>query len=439
MVQLGVLSWFTLDFLIAFCAAVGAFVLSPYDSAVSYDSGFLSLKFSLHAFLFGSITAILANILGLHELGSNIRFSSLINRCLVVSVSTVVLVSVLILFTQFEILGRYVMIFAVILISAGLVGSRILRRLLLTSNKTLITFMGSRLFETKAIKDIKTDIWLSYNFEPTQIKGLPQTAIEEIIDTGVSEIVINTHDLEMISPADLLEYVENGIRVTSYTSFVEHNKQFIPIDEIDSKWIINAQLDRAHPYYNSCKRLFDLIVSIIGLVVTLPLFLVLILLVRLDSRGGAIYSQVRVGQFGKPFRMYKIRSMSDDAEQNGAQWAQVDDERITRIGSILRKTRLDEIPQLWNVLVGDMSLVGPRPERPEFVDLLEQEITFFSQRHLVKPGITGWAQVKYQYGADVEDAKHKLGYDLFYIKNLSLALDFRILLRTVGTLTAGSR
>jgi len=437
--QLSVVSWFLLDLIIAFAAASAAFVLSPHDSAVRYAGGFLSLEFTLYAFLFGSVTAILANILGLHALSLNVRYSSLLNRCLAAALGAVILVSILLLFAQYETLGRYVMVISFTLIAVGLMSTRYLKIRFLSGNRALITFMGSAAFENKAVESVEKDIWLSYLFEPRRVRGLPQQLTSDVIDSGISEVVINTHDLELLSPAELTAYTENGVRVTSFTQFIEHNKQYVPVEEIDGKWIINAQLDRAHPYYNSFKRLIDILVSIIGLVVMSPILLVLVVMIRLDSQGDALYSQERIGQFGRKFKIYKLRSMTTDAEQDGARWAQVNDERITRIGNFLRKSRLDELPQLWNVLAGEMSLVGPRPEQPKFVTLLEAELPFYGQRHLVKPGITGWAQINYSYGASIEDAQIKLGYELYYIKNLSVALDFHIMLRTLGTLAAGSR
>ncbi len=162
--------------------------------------------------------------------------------------------------------------------------------------------------------------------------------------------------------------------------------------------------------------------------------------IKATSRGGPVfYSQERVGRFNRLFRIYKLRTMVTNAETNGAQWASVDDNRITPIGNLLRRTRLDEVPQFWNVLKGEMSLIGPRPERPEFVDLLESKIPFYVQRHLVKPGLTGWAQINYPYGASIEDAHNKLTYDLYYIKNASVVLDLQIFLRTIGALMKGSR
>ena len=189
----------------------------------------------------------------------------------------------------------------------------------------------------------------------------------------------------------------------------------------------------------SLKRLFDLIVAFVVLVVGLPLWVLLSLLVRLTSPGPAIYRQIRIGQHGKPFTMLKFRTMGEHAEADtGPVWASEDDPRYTPIGRWLRKTRFDEIPQFWNVLKGEMSLVGPRPERPFFVEKLAKEIPLYSRRHRVKPGITGWAQVKWKYDSDLKDVQQKVKYDLFYIENMSLRKDLQILFRTVYTALKGS-
>jgi exopolysaccharide biosynthesis polyprenyl glycosylphosphotransferase len=189
----------------------------------------------------------------------------------------------------------------------------------------------------------------------------------------------------------------------------------------------------------SSKRLLDLVVSFLVLVLGFPVWLVIALAVRLSSPGGAIYRQKRVGRLGRPFSMYKFRTMKRDAEADtGPVWAQADDPRYTRLGRWLRKTRLDEIPQFWNVFKGDMSLVGPRPERPFFVEQLAAEIPLYNRRHRVKPGITGWAQVKWKYDSSLDDVKQKVKYDLFYIENLSLRRDLQILFRTITTALRGS-
>jgi exopolysaccharide biosynthesis polyprenyl glycosylphosphotransferase len=186
------------------------------------------------------------------------------------------------------------------------------------------------------------------------------------------------------------------------------------------------------------KRGFDLLLASVGFVLAAPLTVLTALAVYLDSDGPVLYSQERVGERGRTFLVYKFRSMRADAEKSGTPvWATDGDERVTRIGRIIRMTRLDELPQLWNVLRGDMSFVGPRPERPFFVEQLAREIPFYQQRHAVKPGLTGWAQVKYQYGSTIEDAMEKLRYDLYYIKHVSIALDLSIVFDTVKVIVFG--
>ena len=353
--------------------------------------------------------------------------------------AAVLLVSFTILFVSFDTIGRYVLVFAFLIIAASLVATRGLQRYFVSLYKEKVCFIGSEEFQDKAVSVVRDNNWLSHHFEPQPVPHLSSFYREDIAESGISEVIVHPAEMKNISSDELLSYTQQGIKVTAYADFIELNKQSIPIDEIDSSWIVAAQLDRAHPYYNSFKRLIDMLASFLGLVITSPLLLLLLVLVRLESPGSPLYSQTRSGRFGVPFKIYKIRTMGSDAESSGVQWAQINDTRVTRLGAILRKTRLDEIPQLWNVLIGEMSIVGPRPERPVFNEKLERIIPFYNQRHLVKPGITGWAQINYPYGASVEDARAKLSYDLYYIKNVSWALDFHIMLRTVGTIAAGSR
>ncbi|MBW1703193.1 MAG: exopolysaccharide biosynthesis polyprenyl glycosylphosphotransferase [Deltaproteobacteria bacterium] len=185
------------------------------------------------------------------------------------------------------------------------------------------------------------------------------------------------------------------------------------------------------------KRLIDLSISALIIIITLPLLAVTALAIRLDSPGPVFFKQQRVGKGGKVFSVWKFRSMYKDAEQNGAVWADKSDPRVTRVGRVIRFLRIDELPQLWNIFRGEMSLIGPRPERPEFVRELTASIPYYDIRHSVSPGITGWAQVNYPYGASVEDALHKLEYDVYYIKNMSLFLDFKIFIRTIGVVLFG--
>lgn len=220
--------------------------------------------------------------------------------------------------------------------------------------------------------------------------------------------------------------------ILSLSELFERLSHRIPVRFIDTRWFIERfQWDRGL-FYQAGKRFMDISLSIVGLCLASLIAPWVALLIYLDDPGPVFYSQARVGKDGKIFRVHKFRTMRINAEHAGAVWASKKDERVTRIGNVLRHFRLDEIPQLYNVLKGEMSLVGPRPERPEFVTILEAAIPFFRYRQLVKPGITGWAQVRFPYGSSVEDAEEKLKFDLYYIKNRSLRFDFLILLRTVA-------
>jgi lipopolysaccharide/colanic/teichoic acid biosynthesis glycosyltransferase len=183
----------------------------------------------------------------------------------------------------------------------------------------------------------------------------------------------------------------------------------------------------------------DVGLALVGGIVALPILAASVLLISVTSKGPVFYSQIRVGEGQQPFRIWKLRTMRVDSEREGAQWAKIKDPRVTLIGKILRKTRIDEIPQFWNILIGEMSFIGPRPERPEFVEKLAKTIPYYRQRHLVKPGLTGWAQICYRYGASEEDAREKLSYDLYYLKNASWMLDLQIMLQTIGAIAKGAR
>lgn len=230
-----------------------------------------------------------------------------------------------------------------------------------------------------------------------------------------------------------------GVRVFDLTDFYERFLHRIPVLHIKDGWLAFAHgFDLLHADSQlKVKRFLDIVGAALLLVVLSPLMLLVALLIVADSRGSPIYSQVRTGHHGKEFRLRKFRTMVRDAETTGAQWARPDDPRVTRVGRLLRVTRIDELPQLWNVLVGEMSFVGPRPERPYFNELLEKDIPYYYLRHLVKPGITGWAQVMYPYGASVDDARKKLQFDLFYIKNYSLILDLVISVKTTRVMLTG--
>jgi sugar transferase (PEP-CTERM system associated) len=212
----------------------------------------------------------------------------------------------------------------------------------------------------------------------------------------------------------------------------------IRIDFVNAGWLIFGDGFNQGFYRTSVKRIFDILCSSVLIILAAPVMLITAIVIKLESKGPVFYRQERVGFNSKPFLVTKFRSMRTDAEQDGKpRWATANDSRVTRVGNIIRLIRVDELPQLFNVLTGDMSLVGPRPERPFFVEQLTNEIPYYAVRHSIKPGVTGWAQVRYQYGSTIEDSQEKLQYDLYYVKNHSLFLDFVILIETVGVVLTG--
>lgn len=256
-----------------------------------------------------------------------------------------------------------------------------------------------------------------------------------------SGVLINGSNQELSKSTirDLMEMRLKGIYVYSFADFCEQFWQKIPPACIEDDWFaFSSGFSILHNRVNvKLKEAIDRVLAALLILLTLPITLPAAIAVKLDSPGSVFYSQVRTGLNGKKFQVHKFRSMSSDAEKTGVQWAQEKDPRITRSGRFLRMTRIDELPQLWNVLKGEMSLVGPRPERPEFDSQLRQAIPYYDLRYLVKPGITGWAQVSYPYGASVEDAYHKVAYDLYYIKNYSLVLDAAIAIKTLRVVVLG--
>ena len=239
---------------------------------------------------------------------------------------------------------------------------------------------------------------------------------------------LNDRDLESMMAIRL-----KGLKIYDLSDYYEKFLLRVPVMHLQDGWFVMSQgFNLLHQDISlKIKRLLDIVVSAFGLVILAPIMIIVAALVKFDSKGPVIYSQVRTGVNGGTFRLHKFRTMVQDAEKEGAKWANPNDPRITRVGRFLRVSRLDEVPQLWNVLLGEMSFIGPRPERPSFNEMLEKEIPYWDLRHMVKPGLTGWAQVLYSYGSSVLDSRRKLEYDLYYIKNYSLFLDLSILLKTL--------
>jgi len=268
--------------------------------------------------------------------------------------------------------------------------------------------------------------------EELEDKFVEKNEIDDIV------VSVNGRDLSELERA-LVNCRMKGINCYTIEAFYERLLEKLPVLMLSDRWFLTSGgFDKlGNRFYKSIKRAVDFTFAGLILLITLPLSTIVALLILLTSKGPILFTQERLGAGKKPFRIIKFRTMVHNAEVNGPQWAQNNDRRVTKLGKILRKTRIDEIPQLINVLKGDMSLIGPRPEREYFVDQLSSKIPFYSLRFFVKPGITGWAQVNFRYGSDEKDALEKLRYELYYIKNQSLFLDFRITMKTIRVILFG--
>ncbi|QHE85944.1 TIGR03013 family XrtA/PEP-CTERM system glycosyltransferase [Hydrogenophaga sp. BPS33] len=270
--------------------------------------------------------------------------------------------------------------------------------------------------------------------------GSDQTLTEVVTQKRIDEIVVALSERRggSMPMRELLDCKLAGVRVTDIATYFEQELGQIRLDAVSAGWLIFGDGFDQGFVRTTIKRLFDLAGAVVLILLALPIMAVTALIIKLESSGPVLYKQERVGLNNKPFNVVKFRSMRTDAEKDGVpRWATAGDSRVTRVGKVIRKLRIDELPQLFSVLNGDMSLVGPRPERAFFVEKLAQEIPFYAVRHSVKPGVTGWAQVRFPYGATVEDTKKKLQFDLYYVKNHSLFLDLVVIFETIGVVLTG--
>jgi sugar transferase (PEP-CTERM system associated) len=279
-----------------------------------------------------------------------------------------------------------------------------------------------------------------HHVSPTRVLPAEESILSVVNKYRVDEIVIAVRDRRGggLPVQQLLECRLNGVKVTELSSFFERECGQLRLDALNASWMVLGEGFRQGLLRDTTKRIFDIVVSSLLLFLTLPTMLFTAFCIYLESGGPIFYRQERIGQGGKSFSIFKFRSMRTDAERDGApQWAKKDDDRTTKVGRVIRKLRIDELPQIFNVLNGDMSFVGPRPERPYFVTQLMAQIPYYAARHSIKPGLTGWAQVRYPYGASLDDAIEKLQYDLYYVKNHSLFLDIMILIDTIRVVLWG--
>ena len=323
------------------------------------------------------------------------------------------------------------------LVVGGILGASAFRRRVLVLGAGMRADRLRQLSEKPESGFVIVGYVLMTESEPVIAEAIPRSAIHNLTrhveNLGVSEVVLALEERRNSLPlADLLRIKTTGVHVNDFSSFIERETGRVDLDSVNPSWLIFSDgFSSGRAISSVVKRLFDIAASALLLALTAPVIALFATLVKLDSKGPAFFRQTRVGLFGQDFDVIKLRSMRTDAEANGAQWATKDDPRVTRLGKFIRKVRIDELPQTWSVLKGEMSFVGPRPERPQFVAELEEQMPFYAERHMVKPGITGWAQINYPYGASVEDSRHKLEYDLYYAKNYTPFLDLLILLQTL--------
>jgi len=303
------------------------------------------------------------------------------------------------------------------------------------ANRVLI--IGDNPLSQELIEEIKKRPQLGYSAQI--ISTLPENLKTFCLDKQIN-ILVTAKELQAdaSTAGKIFDCLSLGVDVYNLNGFYEQIAQKIPVENIEMSWFLENLAENTKKSYEIFKRLLDIILAAFGLIVSAPLIPFIILIVKLESPGPIIFRQIRVGKNGKEFLAMKFRSMVRDAEKNGAQWATKNDQRVTKFGRLMRKIRLDEIPQLVNILRGEMSLVGPRPERPEFIETLSREIPFYRERLLVKPGLAGWAQLMGPaYGGSKEETLEKLKFDLYYIKNRSLSLDLGIILKTIRVVLGG--
>ena len=308
--------------------------------------------------------------------------------------------------------------------------------------KQKILFIGENDYTEDLLESIKNDEQYKFIGSIKEDNKDMKKKILKICDVRKPDIIVDFMENILVDPKfvdKLLQYKLAGLQYYNYLEFYEAYENKLPISHLSPKWFLeNTGFEIYHNNFNlKAKRLLDLLFAFLIGVCVAPIMVVAAIIVKLESRGPVFFIQERIGEGNKKFNIVKFRSMTTDAEKDGPKWATKNDNRVTKFGKIMRLTRIDELPQLWNVLRGEMSFVGPRPEREFFIEQLEKEIPYYNLRHTVKPGLTGWAQVMYPYGASVEDAYRKLQYDLYYIKHHDILFDLKVLLKTVTIVIFG--
>ena len=443
--------WAAADAALALGALWIGYAMCPWDTSIPAVQVTIWKAWSVSA----AAIVISGLICGLYEDATLLRKRRIVIRTALTAVAAVCLAYLVISGAMYAPMSRRIAAWMAVVYLAGGMGLRAAAYAVLSRYRRGLVIVGtgpSARLVASAIQASRTRHYYVAGLISTEPLSPNTTTIDQqpvLGDIASLQDICARHDIRevIISSEDqhkpqimetALACLALGCRVTNESTFSEKAFGEVPVSHIGPEWFLFADLGVNREESTSIKRAVDFALSLTGLILSSPLWPLIALAVKLDSRGPVLHRQQRVGQGGRSFDLYKFRTMRVDAEPDGSVWAVENDARITRIGRWLRRTHLDELPQLWNVLWAQMSLVGPRPERPDIVQNLTRHIPYYNQRHLVKPGLTGWAQINFRYGASVADARKKLQLDLYYIKNMSVELDIVITLRTIGKVLSGA-
>ena len=423
-----------LDFIIAVAVAI----IVPLFFSPSSETLVLVTKEQtvIYSLFFGLSFLLFGEVLGLREQNFQIGLAKSFFLPLTSSFLASLTLLLLVWAIEYSFIGRFT--FGKIFLATAFgsfVSNIFIKRFFSNHPTSCLLFLSS--IRSKQIIGATNEGPHLFRWVDLDIVGKKETIQSVCKKEKIDLLVIDEENTEF--DFDIVQMLSQGTQVLGLLDFWQKYIGCIPPSEVHQSWLTKLDLRMRNPLALKLKRTADVVLSLLALTLTTPLLLIVFFLVVVESGFPLIFSQTRTGFLNQNFTIYKIRTMRNDAEKKGAIWASENDSRVTNIGKILRKLRIDEIPQFWNVIKGDMSIVGPRPERPEFQEELNQSVPYWNARHLVKPGITGWAQIKFKYASSMQTSEQKLAYDLYYLRNLSFALDFEIILGTLRSIGKGSR
>ena len=423
-----------LDFIIAVAVAI----IVPLFFSPSSETLVLVTKEQtvIYSLFFGLSFLLFGEVLGLREQNFQIGLAKSFFLPLTSSFLASLTLLLLVWAIEYSFIGRFT--FGKIFLATAFgsfVSNIFIKRFFSNHPTSCLLFLSS--IRSKQIIGATNEGPHLFRWVDLDIVGKKETIQSVCKKEKIDLLVIDEENTEF--DFDIVQMLSQGTQVLGLLDFWQKYIGCIPPSEVHQSWLTKLDLRMRNPLALKLKRTADVVLSLLALTLTAPLLLIVFFLVVVESGFPLIFSQTRTGFLNQNFTIYKIRTMRNDAEKKGAIWASENDSRVTNIGKILRKLRIDEIPQFWNVIKGDMSIVGPRPERTEFQEELNQSVPYWNARHLVKPGITGWAQIKFKYASSMQTSEQKLAYDLYYLRNLSFALDFEIILGTLRSIGKGSR